>query len=437
MKPPTLFFALTTTLAFSEPCRIEVTDRENGWPVPLVELRTTNNQRFVTDNAGIIAFDDPDSMGRLTWFDLIGHGYEVKKDGFGMAGVKLTPEPGKTLTLQVTRSLPGKRLGRLTGSGLFSESKKLGLHLDVKDSGLMGSDSVQNAVYQGKLFWAWGDTNMPGYPLGIFHMTSATTPLKPLRSFEPPLKLQLDYFTDDKGAPRGVAKMPGEGPTWVSGYVALPDKTGKERLVGMYVKVKGFLDVYEAGLCVWDEQKLEFEHLLTHWKKSPSAPNKPLMPDGHPVIHDGWVWFGNPLPEMRCKATFEAWQDPSQWEPVTKQAEIDDITPHSGSVAWNAWRKKWVTIFLQHSKKPGQLGEIWYAESPQLTGPWANAIKVVTHDNYTFYNPRIHPELTAPDSPLLLFEGTYTILFANKPAPTPRYEYNQILYRLDLDQMLK
>jgi hypothetical protein len=60
-------------------------------------------------------------------------------------------------------------------------------------------------------------------------------------------------------------------------------------------------------------------------------------------------------------------------------------------------------------------------------------VKVLTHENYTFYNPRLHPEFTPANSSVLLFEGTYTMEFANKPAPTPRYNYNQILYRLDLD----
>ena len=62
-------------------------------------------------------------------------------------------------------------------------------------------------------------------------------------------------------------------------------------------------------------------------------------------------------------------------------------------------------------------------------------MKVVTHNNQTFYNPRLHPELTPKDSPVLLFEGTYTVSFTNNAAPTPRYEYNQMLYRLDLDKL--
>ena len=66
-----------------EPCRIEVVEKGSGWPVSLVELRTTHAVRFVTDNAGVIAFDLPELMGRETWFDVSGHGYDRPRDGFG------------------------------------------------------------------------------------------------------------------------------------------------------------------------------------------------------------------------------------------------------------------------------------------------------------------------------------------------------------------
>ena len=110
-----------------------------------------------------------------------------------------------------------------------------------------------------------------------------------------------------------------------------------------------------------------------------------------------------------------------------------DVKPHSGSIAWNAFRKRWVTVFMQALGKPSAFGEIWYAEAEVPTGPWGTAVKILTHDNYTFYNPRLHPEFTAADSPVLIFEGTYTAEFADRPPPTPRYNYNQMLYRLDLD----
>ena len=175
-----------------EPCRIEVVEQGSGWPVPLVELRTTHHARFVTDNAGVIAFDLPELMGRETWFDVIGHGYDVRKDGFGYRGVRLKPESGKTLRVEVTRNIIANRLGRLTGGGLFAESQKLGRELDWRESGILGCDSVQNAVHRGKLFWAWGDTTIARYPLGLFDMSSATTVVQPLQSFEPPLRLKFD-----------------------------------------------------------------------------------------------------------------------------------------------------------------------------------------------------------------------------------------------------
>ena len=162
----------------------------------------------------------------------------MPKDGFGNRGVRVTPQPGKTLRIEVTRQLPGKRLGRLTGSGLFAESQKLGQHLDWRESGITGCDTVENAVYHGKLFWAWGDTSIPSYPLGLFDTSSATTAVQPIASFQPPLAVAFDYFRKPDGAVRGVAKMPGSGPTWVSGYVTLPDKSGAPKLVCTYTKIK-------------------------------------------------------------------------------------------------------------------------------------------------------------------------------------------------------
>lgn len=433
-------FAATHTT----PCRIEVIEKGTGWPVPMVELRTTHNVRFVTDNAGVIAFDLPELMGVATWFDVRGHGYEVRADGFGMRGVRLTPQPGATNRIEVNRTIIARRLGRLTGGGLFAESQKLGGATDWVESGLLGCDSVQNAVYEGKMFWVWGDTTMPNYPLGIFNASSATTALQPLATFEPPLRLPFDYFRDARGRPRGVADIPGKGPTWISAYVSLPDKRGRQHLVGSYMKVTPPLEAYERGLCVWNDRSAKLERLKVLWEKSAEHPKPPPLPDGHPAFWrdaDGkeWVLFGNPLPTLRCPATFEAWQDAATWETLTPQATLvsgadgKPVKPHSGSIAWNPWRKRWVTVFMEWFGKPSAFGELWYAEADAPTGPWGKAVKILSHDNYTFYNPRLHPEFTATNSPFLIFEGTYTQQFADHPQPTPRYDYNQILYRLDLD----
>lgn len=432
---------LACSLSAAEPCRVKVIDKDNKWPVPLVELRTTAEQRFVSDNAGVIALDAPDLMGRESWFTVIGHGYDVPKDGFGFRGVKLTPQPGKTLTLEVTRTNVAKRIGRLTGGGLFAESQKCGDERDWKESPIVGCDSVQTVVLNDHRVWLWGDTTLAGYPLGVFDMLGATTAPKPFKTFEPPLRPSFDYVTTTAGKVRGVAKMPGQGPTWVFGVVVLPDARGEQKLGGTYTKIQNHLDVYEAGLCVWQERMAEFSKLKATWTKADGT-KQPRLPDGHAAKWkdaDGkeWVLFGNPLPHLRCPATFETWQDPKQWETLKPQAALKDadgkaVTPHTGCVAFHPWRKRWVTVFSQRFGT-SNFGEIWYAEADSPLGPWGTAVKVLTHENYTFYNPRLHVELSPADSPTLLFEGTYTAEFANHAQPTPRYNYNQILYRLDLD----
>jgi hypothetical protein len=439
------FLATGGKLLAVQPCAIEVVEKGTGWPVPMVELRTVHNVRFVTDNAGVIAFDLPELMGRRTWFEVAGDGYEVPKDGFGGQGVQLTPEPGKIFKIEVRRTIIARRLGRLTGAGLFAESQKLGREKDWQESGILGSDSVLTAVHGPRIFWAWGDTNLPDYWLGIFDTSSATTSLAPLTSLDPPLRLKFDYFRDSSGRPRGVAKMPGSGPTWLSGYCSLPDKLGSPRLVATYAKIKPPLESYECGLCVWNEEKAEFQRHRVLWTKADtSAVRRKPAPGGHPIVwKDGegksWALFGNPLPTLRCPATFEAWEDPSTWEAITPQAALVSasdgarVKPHSGSIAWNEYRRRWVTVFMEAFGKPSAFGEVWYAEAASPLGPWGKAVKVLSHRNYTFYNPRLHPELTAANAKELLFEGTHSQTFADRPQPTPRYDYNQILYRLDLD----
>lgn len=433
-----------TAHAQPDPCRIEIVDAENGWPVPLVELRTNNHQRFVTDNAGVIALDAPELMGRETFFHVQGHGYTVPADGFGYHGVRLTPEPGQTIRVEVERTIIAKRLGRLTGTGLFAESQQLGDYDDWQDGPTVGQDTVQLARYNDQLFWLWGDTTLYDYPLGVFHSSAATTGLAPFDNFEPPIEPMFDYFTQpDTDRPRGVARLPGDGPTWIGGMTALPDAHGNEHLVATYAKISGFVHAYEHGLCVWNDATQSFERTRVLWNESTGEDRPAPLPDGHPFRYtdpDGkdWLLFGNPLPTLRCEATFEAWQDPDQWQPLDapralRSPDGQEVVPHTGSVCFNPYRNKWVTVFMQRFGQPSAFGELWYAEADSPLGPWGPCIKILSHNNYTFYNPRIHPELTADGDPFLVFEGTYTTFFADDPEPTPRYDYNQLLYRLDLD----
>src|SRR5262245_25273273 len=126
--PIAIITFLTPALAAQQPsfAEVRVVDAATGRGVPLVELTTTHNVRYVTDNLGRIAIADPDLLDREVYFGVHSHGYEMKKDGFGFAGVRITPKVGQTVEVKVTRTILAERLARLTGEGRFVDSKLLG-----------------------------------------------------------------------------------------------------------------------------------------------------------------------------------------------------------------------------------------------------------------------------------------------------------------------
>jgi hypothetical protein len=151
---------------------IRVVDDETGKGVPLVELETVNHLRFVTDNAGRAAFHEPDLMGREVFFTVHSHGYEMKKDGFGFPGVRITLQAGQAAYVKIRRRNIAERLCRLTGEGRYRDTVLLGYKPPLADSphpGLVaGQDSVQAVRYRGEIYWFWGDTTRLSYPLGLF-----------------------------------------------------------------------------------------------------------------------------------------------------------------------------------------------------------------------------------------------------------------------------
>jgi hypothetical protein len=95
-------------------------------------------------------------------------------------------------------------------------------------------------------------------------------------------------------------------------------------------------------------------------------------------------------------------------------------------VAWNEHRRRFVLLMER-------TGEVWYAEGPRPEGPFGQAVRIVEHDHYNFYNVVQHPFFDREGGRVIYFEGTYTDAFSGAKSKTPRYNYNQIMYRLRLD----
>ncbi len=159
----------------STPFRIAVVDASTGRGVPLVELSTVNGVVYITDSAGVVALDDPGVMNEDVFFTVKSHGYTFPKDDFGFAGTRLHVTPGGAATLKIERVNIAERLYRITGAGVYRDSLLLGdkppIRQPLLNGGVVGQDSVQTAIYRGKIHWLWGDTGRLAYPLGNFAMS--------------------------------------------------------------------------------------------------------------------------------------------------------------------------------------------------------------------------------------------------------------------------
>lgn len=463
---------------------IQVVDRQSGRGVPLVELRTTNLIRLVTDSNGIVAFLEPGLMDREVFFFVESPGYEVPKDGFGMKGVRLRTTPGTTAVVRIDRLSVAERLYRVTGQGIYRDSILTGRAVPLKNPVLngqvMGQDSVEAVLYHGKLFWTWGDTGRPSYPLGHFAMSGAVSDLPGRGGLDPSVGVDLEYFVDQDGFSRPVARTKEPGLVWLDGFVVVKDDAGRERMVAKYARLKNLGTVLERGLMAFNDDTGSFEPIL---RCDPNSHALPSPDFGHalPATVNGrpYYYFAMPFPlrvRMRVEATWAAVIDPNRYELFTamqtdeatgnapyrwvpyreqngvtkariarvleKEKETSrfydiesgkQITPHGGSVFFNAYRRKWVSIFLQIGGESSMLGEVWCAEADTPVGPWAYARKVVTHNKYSFYNPLHHPFFDQDGGRTIYFEGTYSWTFSgSEETATPRYDYNQIMYRLDL-----
>lgn len=458
------------------PFGIQVVDEASGRGVPLITLTTVNEIAFVTDSAGWVAFDEPGLMNRKVFFSISGPGYERAKDGFGYAGVSLDTRPGASARIEVRRTQPAERLCRLSGQGIYRDSVLLGLPTPlaepVLNAGVLGLDSVQVTPYRGRLFWIWGDTLLPPHPLGHFHATGAFSDLPERGGLHPDQGVRYDYVSTPAGVAQKMAPMDKEGPVWLFGLLTVEDEEGREVMLAHYSRHKNLAEVLEHGLMRYDPDSRQFRVE----KELPDS-NPWRYPRGHALrVRDDtgdWFYFCDPFPTTRVAARLQSVLDAEAYEalafdttsrswrwqkeagPVTQESELEmirdgllpreqarlqlcdssgkNIFAHGGTTQWNAHRQRWVTVFLQKGGRESLIGEVWYAESRELDGPRGPAVKIASHPKYSFYNVAQHPFFDQEGGRVIYFEGTYTRTFAGNPQPTPRYEYNQLLYRLDLE----
>jgi hypothetical protein len=474
---------------------IQVVDKATQRGIPLVELETVNGLTFLTDNAGRAALQEPELLEREVFFHVRSHGYEIPRDGFGFAGARVQVSIHRPTKIEMQRKNIAERMCRLTGEGLYRDSELLGYKTAVArgefSGNVAGQDSIQAVVLRDNVYWFWGDTSRMEYPLGLFRTAGATSKLDDLQQSDFTQGIAYRYFTDSKTQfTRAIMPLPerSNGVIWISGVTTVPNEQGVEKIVAHYSRREGLAKEIEQGIALFNEEKAIFEAvqqlpLTETWRK----------PHGHAILLEEvgkkWLLFGSPNPNVRVPATlqdclnpakyeaftclkaqsqeheelnFNAEQQP-QWRWQTQLPPVDSkqeqtlvkagklkekwtrfypansantkerICLHNGTVRWNAYRNCWVLLAGEIGGKSSFLGEVWYAEAKHANGPFTQAIKIVTHEQQTFYNVCHHAFLDSAQGRYLHFEGTYTNEFSGNSYKTPRYNYNQILYRLDLE----
>jgi len=377
-----------------------------------MELKLPNDVKYWTDSAGIAALDEPSLVGREVFIAIRGHGYEYPQDTYLGRGVNLRIDPGRVHELQVRRTMIAERLYRLTGEGIYRDSMLAGLPVPAgwteANALVLGQDTVSAALYRGRLFWIWGDTVGPAY--WNFSVSAATSD----PGDDCAVAVIYRYFTDSDGRVRQMLPLEGNSLVWIEGLIPMVDPDGEERLLATYTRQDGLQFPDECGLALFNDDTQVFEP----WVQMPCRAEHF---SSHPFQHEGYWYL---YPWLRVPDDWEAIQDTSTWE--TRAVQWPPNAPRPSCVVWNEYRNRWVLLLED-------FGDVYYAEAAEPEGPYGRAVKIIEHDDYNLYNVVTHAFFNKDGGREIYIEGTYTDAFSGAVEKTPRYNYNQVMYRLRLD----
>lgn len=405
---------LWTALAPPRYFVVKVVDEQTGRGVPLVCLTTQNEVQYWTDSAGVVAMDEPSLAGREVFFAVRSHGYEYPKEELFGRGLVLKVEPGETRVVKVRRTMIAERLYRLTGEGIYRDSVLAGLPVPLRqpllNGQVFGQDTASTAVYQGRVFWIWGDTIGPAQ--WNFNVSGAVSDLPGHGGLDPSIGVDYRYFTKD-GWSRAMLPLPRKGLVWMEGLFTVKDPQGRERLLATWTRQDGLKEPDERGVALFDDARQVFEPWMELPWRTPHV-------SAHPFRHDGFLYL---YPTLRVSGDWSAVRDAAQWQ---RREVLYPPGLRFSCMAWNEYRRRFLALFEKS-------GEVWLAEAERPEGPFTTPIRVINHEKYTFYNVVTHPFFNQEGGRVIYLEGTYTDAFSDAKEKTPRYNYNQVMYRLRLD----
>jgi hypothetical protein len=310
---------------------------------------------------------------------------------------------------------------------------------------------------------------------------------------DPSLGVNLDYFVNPaNGWAKQMMPVSDPGAMWIDGVFTVHDDGGQERLFGRNARYLDLATNVEQGLALFNDNTQTFQRFQSYSLDAPITPQGHSF--RHSENGQDYIYFSLTYPNVRVPATWNDVTHIANWEaytPLRANSRYDANNPpldldesgnlifgwkkntdplsyemledlvqrghvtrdelpfrledhdtgepirlHRSSVHWNGFRQSWIMIGVE-AFGDSFLGEVWFSEAPTPEGPWTEAVKVATHDrgsneDYTFYNPTSHPFFDEAGGRYIYFEGTYANTFSGNANPTPLYDYNQMMYHLDL-----
>ncbi|GMH99066.1 hypothetical protein TrST_g8324 [Triparma strigata] len=414
--------------------------------------------------------------------------------------VQITTTLNSETTIYMTRDQPAKREYRLTGSGLYVEAyaaqKSEVIPSSIKRSGreviddvkVLGQDTLMLGSYKNETYFFFGDTtclqsarqnNCEGY--GMY-----TVGAKFPGAVDPDEPPALKYFKEKDGGFEHVKPMavvePLEQNSWVAGVIVLGD-----RMYANYVKNPGdgeSAGAIATGMMVWDDEEEEF-HVVSVWPDDHGFLNgahtiQRLGPD---EVNDGYIYFDN---NLRVKRLEESILDHLAYEiydyTVGSWVQYDHdaakfrrrfngrrpkLTRDSGepqslgvtSVEWNEHLKSYLCLL------DAGRGELWLGVAntltpfPKFTTESDGVFKVADHSTSgsSCYNQILIPQLYSSSDSVVRFACTFTSMWSENTSDEPtwttclfgmkfgdgcsenvgRYEYNNLVYSVDLRELYK
>jgi hypothetical protein len=468
---------------------VHVVDPQSGRGVPLVKVRA-NNQDYYTDSGGLAAINTTGIANQSLGFSLTSYGYTST-----VWPLQVVPGAISDVTIARTQlaerlyRVTGKGIYQDT----LRLGQSAPIASPLLNANVKGQDSVQTAIYKNQLHWFWGDT-LYDVGFGNFRTSGATSQLPGQGGLDPAVGVNLTYFVNAGGSSKEMMPLAQPGPVWIDGLFTIRDNNGQERMLTHYSRRdpnNALGAQVEHGLAIFNDSQAIFQRYQVYPLAAPIS----AVGHAFDTTINGqeYLYFAESYPNVRVKKNWNDINNPAEWEAFTPlQAnsrynaanpplELDpqgkpvygwkkNVNPlttemleelvrnghlqradspfrlrdsasgaavqlHRASVSWNDYRNSWVMIGNQ-SFGESFLGEVWFAEAPTPEGPWENAVKIATHhnggENYTLYNPMQHPYFEGEGGRFVYFEGTYAETFSGNPNATPLYDYNQMMFRVDL-----